>query len=148
MKFRVHQIDHVELTVPDRHTAAQWYQHVLGLQAVADFEHWANDPDGPLMISTEGGGTKLALFSGDPVGSQRGTGFHLVAFRVGATQFMNFLDQLPELQLRDRHDQVLTRHSVKDHGLAFSIYFCDPWKHQLELTTYEYDETVSALKKR
>ena len=29
--FRVLQIDHVELFVPDRHEAAGWYQRILGL---------------------------------------------------------------------------------------------------------------------
>ena len=32
--FRVLQIDHVELFVPDRQEAADWYCRVLGLQVV------------------------------------------------------------------------------------------------------------------
>jgi catechol 2,3-dioxygenase-like lactoylglutathione lyase family enzyme len=30
--FRVLQLDHVELFVPNRHEAAEWYQRVLGLE--------------------------------------------------------------------------------------------------------------------
>ena len=58
MDFHVDQIDHVELTVPDRHAAAKWYRDVLGLVIVAEYEHWAMDPKGPLMITTPQGSTK------------------------------------------------------------------------------------------
>jgi catechol 2,3-dioxygenase-like lactoylglutathione lyase family enzyme len=47
--FRVLQIDHVELFVPDRHEAARWYERVLGLQIVPEYEPWATG-GGPLMI--------------------------------------------------------------------------------------------------
>ena len=69
-------IDHIELTVPDRHVAAAWYHDVLGMVIVPEFEFWANDPNGPLMISAAEGGTKLALFVGEPRGSERTIGFH------------------------------------------------------------------------
>jgi catechol 2,3-dioxygenase-like lactoylglutathione lyase family enzyme len=45
------QLDHVELFVPDRYEAARWYQRVLGLEIVREYEEWAADPRGPLMIS-------------------------------------------------------------------------------------------------
>ena len=57
------QIDHVELFVPDRYEAARWYERVLGLRVVPEFEPWATG-GGPLMISTDEGNTKLALFEG------------------------------------------------------------------------------------
>ena len=34
--FKVLQIDHVELFVPDRYEAARWYERTLGLQVVPD----------------------------------------------------------------------------------------------------------------
>jgi catechol 2,3-dioxygenase-like lactoylglutathione lyase family enzyme len=68
--FAVDQIDHVELFVPDRYQAAEWYRRVLGLKVVAEYEHWASDPRGPLMISSDGGHTKLALFQGTPQGER------------------------------------------------------------------------------
>jgi len=60
--FRVLQIDHVELLVPDRYEAARWYQRILGLEVVPEYQDWAADPGGPLMISSDDGNTKLALF--------------------------------------------------------------------------------------
>jgi catechol 2,3-dioxygenase-like lactoylglutathione lyase family enzyme len=99
VSFRVDQIDHVELFVPDRHEAAAWYQRVLGLNIVAEYEHWAADPRGPLMISSDGGHTKLALFQGTPQGSRETAGFHLVAFRVGAVNFVKPL--LPQVHRRE-----------------------------------------------
>ncbi len=137
--FRVDQIDHVELTVPDRYQAAEWYRKVFGLNIVPEFEFWADDPKGPLMIATKNGGTKLALFTSQPQGSQRSIGFHLVAFRANAESFLKFLTMLSELQLRNQHDQLVTHEMVVDHDISFSIYFCDPYDHQFELTTYDYD---------
>ncbi len=44
MTFRVAQIDHVELFVPDRGEAAAWYAKVLGLHPLPGTERWAADP--------------------------------------------------------------------------------------------------------
>ena len=51
--FRVSQIDHVEMFVPDRYLAAAWYQDVLGLTVLREDGDWANDRHGPLMISSD-----------------------------------------------------------------------------------------------
>ncbi len=67
--FHVLQIDHVELFVPDRHEAAGWYQRVLGLAVLPEYQEWATDQGGPLMISSDDGNTKLALFEGQPQSS-------------------------------------------------------------------------------
>ena len=139
--FQVDQIDHVELFVPDRHEAARWYGKVLGLVVVPEYEHWAKDPQGPLMISSDGGSTKLALFQGTPQGPRETADFHLVAFRVRAPSFIRFLERLPDLDLTDHHGRRVTSELVVDHDSAFSIYFSDPFGHQLELTTYDYEET-------
>lgn len=135
--FRVDQIDHVELFVPNRHEAAAWYARVLGLAIVPEYEHWAGDPRGPLMISSDGGSTKLALFEGTPQGPRETAGFHLVAFRVDAGNFAKFLARLADLNLIDHRSRPVTPDSVRDHGAASSIYFSDPWGHRLELTTYD-----------
>ena len=78
--FKVLQIDHVELFVPDRYEAAKWYERVLGLQIVPECEPWAVG-GGPLMISSDGGSTKLALFEGQPAASSQTAAFRRVAFR-------------------------------------------------------------------
>ena len=145
---RVDQIDHVELFVPDRYQAAEWYLRVLGLKVVPEYEHWAEDPRGPLMISSDGGSTKLALFQGGPQGSRETAGFHLVAFRVSAADFGSFLDKLPALDLINQRGQRVTADLAVDHAAAYSIYFCDPFGHRLELTTYEYEQAKAILARR
>ena len=77
--FKVLQIDHVELFVPDRYEAARWYERTLGLQVVPECEPWAVD-GGPLMISSDGGSTKLALFEGQPA-PERSTRRRFAAWR-------------------------------------------------------------------
>ena len=146
-RFQVDQIDHVELYVPDRRSAAGWFRDVLGLHIISEFEHWAEDSRGPLMIGTKQGSTKLALFEGEPTGSQPKIGFHLVAFRVSATSFAQFVAMLPELNLTNEHGRIVDREMVADHGKAFSVYFCDPFGHQFELTTYDFEEAKTELKR-
>jgi len=97
------------------------------------------------MISSDAGKTKLALFEGMPQGPRDTAGFHLVAFRVGAAEFKSFLDGLPNLDLINHRGQPVTKDSVVDHAAAFSVYFCDPFGHRLELTTYEYEQAKGML---
>jgi catechol 2,3-dioxygenase-like lactoylglutathione lyase family enzyme len=138
--FKVEQIDHVELFVPDRHEGARWYERTLGLTVVSEFEHWAEDAQGPLMISS-GGGTKLALFAGEPRGSQPTAGFHRVAFRVDGPRFFEFLEQTENapvpVDTEGEESQEVRPPALRDHGRAFSVYFRDPWGHRLEVTTYD-----------
>ena len=144
--FRVFQIDHVELFVPDRHEAAALVPtHTLGLEIVPEYQEWAADPRGPLMISSDDGNTKLALFEGQPQASRPTAGFHRVAFRVNAGDFMEFLQRLRDRPLKDHRDRPVTSDSVVDHGKAYSVYFSDPYGHRLEVTTYEYEATRAAL---
>ncbi len=146
--FTVDQIDHVELFVPDRHEAAAWYERVLGLKILPGFEPWAWQAQGPLMISSDAGSTKLALFQGLAGGPAVRAGFDRVAFRVGATNFISFLDRLPDLRLTDDAGEAVIAGSVIDHGVACSLYFCDPFGHRLELTTYEYQQAKRLLGQR
>ena len=142
--FKVLQIDHVELFVPDRYEAARWYARVLGLQVVPECEPWAAS-GGPLMISSDAGSTKLALFEGQPVAAPQAAAFRRVAFRVTGKGFAGFLQRLEELALVDGQQRPVTRASVVDHQQAYSIYFLDPYGHQLEVTTYDYQETSAHL---
>lgn len=132
-------LDHVELYVPDRASAAAWYARVLGCEPVAGTEAWASDSGGPLMISPDGGKTKLALFVGEPQGDRPTAGFHRVAFRVSATEFLAFTARMAGLGVTD------TR--IVDHGSAWSVYFSDPVGYRLEVTTYEV-EPVRAVRGR
>lgn len=138
--FRVDGIDHVELVVPDPGAAARWYGEVLGLEPLAAYESWA-DGDGPLVVSSDGGETMLALFGGDPDASGEITGFHRVAFGTDAAGFLTFVDRLGG---RDDVD-VDGRAAVVDHDLSFSVYFADPWGYPFEVTTYDYDAVAAEL---
>lgn len=139
------QIDHVEMFVPDRDDAAKWYAEVLGLANVPGYEDWAKSLHGPLMISGDGGSTKLALFQGAPRGAAVTSGFRRVAFRVPGAEFVDFVRGLSTRRLVDAKGARVTPAAVVDHDKAYSLYFNDPYSHQLEITTYDYDVTTQLL---
>lgn len=142
--FRVQQIDHVELFVPDQYEAARWYQAVFGMDILKPFESWAED--GPLMISSDGGSTKLALFKGQPTGDRTPIGFRRVAFRVDGEGFLAFLNRLEDHPVMDSAGTRVTLSDVVDHELSFSIYFVDPWGNPYEITTYDVDMIRRSLR--
>ncbi len=142
--FRVAQIDHVELFVPDRDAAAAWYARTLGLQVALEYAPWAADPQGPLMMTTAHAGTKLALFAGEPQGSRPTVGIHRVAFRVGRRDFEAFLAHVRESPVFGNRGEEVRELAVRDHGAALSVYFRDPYGNQLEVTTYEVAPPASA----
>ena len=144
--LRVQQIDHVEMFVPDRYEAARWYSKHLGLEVMKDFESWAETPTGPLLISTDDGGTKLALFTGEPRNKRETVGFHRVAFLVNGDVFLDFINSLPQDAYIDNDGKLLTAGDIVDHKKSWSIYFNDPWGHRLEITTYEYQVVDDRLR--
>ena len=128
-------LDHVELFVPDRAEAAEWYARVLGCRPVPGTASWATHPQGPLMVSPDDGRTKLALFAGEPQRGRPTVGFHRVAFRVSGAAWLAFVARAGELGLTEHGGTV----RVVDHAEAWSVYFTDPFGHHLEVTTYEAD---------
>ena len=129
---RVDGIDHVELAVPDRYEAAEWYGDVLGFEIVDEFEDWAELGAYPLMISSDGGDTTLALFRGTP--SDGRGGFRRVAF-------LDRLDSVPAVDATGARN-------VSDFGSAYSVFFSDPHGYPLEITTYDYDVVSDELASR
>jgi catechol 2,3-dioxygenase-like lactoylglutathione lyase family enzyme len=118
--------------VPDRAEAEAWYGRVLGLRRVAGLEVWAT-VNGPLMLGTADGGIKLAMFTGQ-TGKNRST----IAFGVRGREFLdwqNHLNQILEGSPR-----------VVDHGLAWSMYFADPWGNPFEITSCDYDWLAGQIK--
>jgi catechol 2,3-dioxygenase-like lactoylglutathione lyase family enzyme len=142
--MRITQIDHVELEVPDRYAAARWYRTVLGFEICREFEPWAEATRGPLMISTDGGETKLALFEGQPQGVERPIGIRRIAFRIGGDDFIRLIEELDTL----KGDDAVDRSEIVDHGKSFSVYFNDPYGNRLEVTTYDYEAMRGKLAKR
>lgn len=136
--FRVAQIDHVEVHVPDVAGAADWYRRVLGLSPVSGLG-W----EIPLMISSDGGSTKLALFKGEPQTDD--VGWRRVAFRVSGASFLEFLRRLESVPVRDRDGSAVGPRDVVDHDVAWSIYFSDPYGNPLEITSYDYAEVADGL---
>lgn len=121
--------------MPDRYEAAQWYESVLGLSILPEYSYWAKEPGGPLMISPDGGNTKLALFERPKAKSVKGGGFDQVAFA----------ERLDTLEIFNRKNERLTRAHVRDHHGSYSLHFCDPWDHRLELTTYDCEHVAHWL---
>jgi catechol 2,3-dioxygenase-like lactoylglutathione lyase family enzyme len=79
------------------------------------------------MISGDGGRVCLALFEGPPTDATTNDGFRRVAFRVSGAEFVAFVDYGRKLGL--------TPMKVQDHTTTISVYFRDPWRHDLEVTT-------------
>ena len=126
MAFRVKQIDHVELLVPDIRKTEAWYEKVLGLKRV---HAW--DPE-PIMIGA--GTTKLALFTSTKAkdartrskGHRVGYGYLRVAFLTSTRGFQEAQRHLKKLRI--------PFHGPIDHDLTFSIYFQDLNGLPLEIT--------------
>ena len=137
-RFIVEQIDHVEVLVPDVEEAASWYERVLGLSVVRGLE-WAE----PLMISSDGGSTKVALFRGAP--QEEDVGWRRVAFRVSGGAFLEFLGRLDDVPVMSSSGSAVSAGDVVDHDVCWSIYFADPYGNRLEITTYDYDQVEGGL---
>ncbi len=133
------KIDHIELFVPDRYKAAEWYSEVLNFKIIKEFTGWA-DEGGPLMISNDNGNTKIALFEGEPQGKGDVKGFIRLAFRVDAVEFKDFINSSNQWR-----ETPLTEEEIKDHHKAISAYFSDPYGNLLEITTYDYDAAKKLL---
>lgn len=139
-EFRVDQIDHLHVFVPDQYEAAAWYKEILGLEILPEYEDWATE-GGPLTISSDGGNTGLALFQRESGGGSNST----VAFRASGEGFLEFLARLEDHEVRDSSGKRVTIKDVVDHDKAFSIYFCDPYGSPYELTTYDYQRVGDRL---
>jgi catechol 2,3-dioxygenase-like lactoylglutathione lyase family enzyme len=138
--FRVSQIDHVHVYVSDRRAAARWYAEVLGLEVCHDIE--SDDDGGPLVVSSDGGSTGLALFKAKPGVARTST---TVAFRVGGDGFLDFLGRLPSLKVEGEGGRALAASDLVDHDYCYSLYFNDPDGNPYELTTYDYEGVRARL---
>lgn len=138
--FRVSQIDHVHVYVADRRASADWYRNVLGLEVCHDIENETGG--GPLVVSSDGGSTGLALFKSKPNAARTST---TVAFRVGGDGFLDFLGRLASLKVKGEDGRTLAASDLVDHDYCYSLYFNDPDGNPYELTTYDYEDVRARL---
>ncbi len=128
--IKVSALDHVHLYVADPVAAAEWYNRILGLQAMGIS---ARLTDGVYM-ATARGQYCATIFRGKPPSD----GDHTTAFRVPGTVFIRFGEGLAEAEIPGRDGQGLTAADAVDHDLAYSFYFQDPDGNHLEITTYDH----------
>lgn len=140
--MHIERIDHVHVEVSDRDVAAQWYANVLGLVRCNKLAVWAEHPQGPLILETPDGLPVLSLFAREKKPALRDA---TIAFRVSAKDFLEFMDRIEHMELIRIDGADLTRADVVDHGMAWSLYFVDPWDNRFEITTYEHRLVGDAL---
>jgi catechol 2,3-dioxygenase-like lactoylglutathione lyase family enzyme len=123
-------IDHVEILVPDREAAREWYGRWLGFKEMPEHGDWVET--GPIMLTNDGGATKLALFTGESSGAETvQRGWRRVAFRVSGQELLDWA-----AEYRASGQKLV---GPVDHKRAWSGYFSDPWGNALEVTTDDYD---------
>lgn len=141
----VTRIDHVEVFVPNVEEAATWYETTLGLRPAREFLEWGVG-NGPVMIAADGNNSMIALWEGEPQGDHDSRGLHRLAFGTDAPDFLNFIDRIgSDIEVFDSQGCRLSRLEPVDHGLMYSLYFCDPYGNRLELTTADYDAVREGL---
>lgn len=126
---RLRGINHIHLNVPDKLTAAKWYEKTLGFRIVESMLSW-NTATGPLTIEDESGRVHLALFA-----SENYTPTSAIAFDASGEEFLLWKKYLEDSQLLQR---------CSNHKLAWSLYFTDPYGHSLEITS-EDTETINRV---
>jgi catechol 2,3-dioxygenase-like lactoylglutathione lyase family enzyme len=125
-------IDHVALAVRDVERSAMWYVEVLGFERLHE-GMWNGIP-----VFIGKGDTAVALFPADPnvkstPSRRKDIRMLHLAFRASRE---DFLDAQEDLKRRG------IRFEFSDHEISHSIYFRDPDGHQLEITTYDLEESA------
>lgn len=145
----VERIDHIEVFVPDRYEAAEWYRRVLGLEIMrGPVWEWAVTlPGGPLFLANPSDSVKLSLFEGEPLRDHSPLGQVQTCFTVDAESFLCFRDQLDDLGLCNRFGDRVTADQISDHKVAWAFYFTDPYGNRYELNTHDYEPVRVALGK-
>ncbi len=142
--FKMGQLNHVHIRVPDRAEAARWYAEHLGFEPVGSYDFWASGlQGGPLQISADGGRTMLALFEANersPMVRQE-TG---VVFSVDADTFIAFARSLP-CEIDNPRGERLVLADLVDFDLCWAFDLVDPWGNLYELNCFDYERVRSEL---
>ena len=122
--LKVQGIDHVGLAVKDVQKSIDWYQELFGLERLYE-DAWGTFP-GVVGI----GNTSVAFFPTDDTEGSLSIGLpiHHLAFRVDRGNFNAARETLRQMGIE---------FEFQDHTIVHSIYFYDPDRHLIELTTYD-----------
>jgi catechol 2,3-dioxygenase-like lactoylglutathione lyase family enzyme len=122
----------------DVDASIRWYEGVLGLRHhFKDHSCFGKDP-----AFLQAGSARIALLplsaQQTPIADHNGAHF---AFNVDKEQWMSIREQLPALLLAH---QVSSAQSVEvdeqDYGLQLSLFFEDPDRNIMEVTTWKEEE--------
>ena len=131
MPPKLNGIDHIHLYVPNREDAAKWYKDILGFTSPAAYAFWAEDKQGPLVMTDSSGKIHLALFQRETPPASAA-----IAFGVDGKGFLEWKTYLEDHNLLD---------NFSDHTLSWSLYFNDPYGNGHEITTYQHDYVARHL---
>ena len=126
--MNLERIDHIGLNVRDLITSAEFYQRVFGFGIV---HKWTTT----WMVGTDT--MRLGLFqrpdSAPVCNMNNATAITHVAFRTDAAGFSAAQVALRKLGI--------AFDPPEDTGIAFSLFILDPDGHQLEVTTYDRENS-------
>ena len=119
-------IDHVALAVRDVERSAQWYVDVLGFERQHG-DVWGNYP---VFVGRNDAAIALFPIRDKESGKSTPASARVLHFAFRADR-KNFLSAQRELKSRG------IEFEFHDHKISHSIYFYDPDRHEIEITTYE-----------
>ena len=128
-------IDHVALSVTDVDASAKWYCEVLGFERQHD-DVWGGYPvfvgknDAAIALFPMGATEKSETSSSSSTSSNSRSPIRVLhfAFRASRAEFLNAQKELKARKIE---------FEFQNHEVSHSIYFYDPDRHELEITTYE-----------
>lgn len=136
-------IDHVKLPVGDRERAVEWLRETLGFTINEDYERWS-EAGGPLLVTSDGGSSNLALVPGAGGPSDSASPGH-IALRIPGDEFLDLIDRLEKKEVRSRSGSTVMRQDILDRKPGFAVIVLDPWGNQFELISYDYETVASQL---
>lgn len=121
--IRITALDHVAIPVSDMERSIDWYQKVFGLTRRFEAE-WGTEP---AFLCIGESCVALLLNRNFPLEGVPPTVRHF-CFRTSLEGFDDAVSTLREMGIP---------FSVDDHQVSLSLYFQDPDRHWIEITTYD-----------
>lgn len=130
MQPKLRGVDHIHLYVTNKEQALAWYQKYLGFEVVEPLRFW-DGKNGPLVIEDKSKSVHLALFE-----RQEFEPLTSVAFGSSGEDFIKWKKYFESQGIKLR---------VADHTVSWSLYFNDPFGHNHEITTNDYQLVTNVL---